>query len=133
MTETTWLDILTRFVLPPLLGGVGGLVTIWANWGIEKRKQRLQRQRELITGWRLELLPMVASSQDSPEIWADQSKRKVLSTPFYASLRPRLSEAAVKKIEDPTMGLVLSRAAHHHAKVTGPIDFPSCRELSVIN
>ena len=79
------------------------------------------------------MLPMVASSQDSPEIWADQSKRKVLSTPFYASLRPRLSEAAVKKIEDPTMGLVLSRAAHHHAKVTGPIDFPSCRELSVIN
>ena len=76
MTEATWLDILTRFVLPPLLGGVGGLVTIWANWGIEKRKQRLQRQRELITGWRLELIPMVASSQDTRRFGPDQSRRR---------------------------------------------------------
>ena len=109
MAETTWLDILTRFVLPPLLGGVGGLVTIWANWGIEKRKQRLQRQRELITGWRLELIPMVASSQDTPEIWAGPKQTKVMSSPFYASLRPHLSKEAIKKIEDPTMGLVLNR------------------------
>jgi hypothetical protein len=109
MTEATWLDILTRFVLPPLLGGVGGLVTIWANWGIEKRKQRLQRQRELITGWRLELIPMVASSQATPEIWAGPKQTKVMSSPFYASLRPHLSREAIKKIEDPAMGLALNR------------------------
>jgi hypothetical protein len=52
--ETSWLDILTRYVLPPILGGAGGLITIGANWGIEKRKQRLQRRRELVTGWRME-------------------------------------------------------------------------------
>lgn len=28
MIETTWLDIFTRYVIPPLLGGAGGLVCI---------------------------------------------------------------------------------------------------------
>ena len=93
-------DIVLQYVLPSALGVVAGLFSPWANWGIEKRKQRLQRRRELIAGWRLELIPMVASSQDSPEIWAGPKQAKVLSTPFHASLRPHLSEAAVKRIED---------------------------------
>ena len=29
-------------------GGVGSLIAPWANWGIEKRKQRLASQRKLI-------------------------------------------------------------------------------------
>ena len=118
-------DIVLQYVLPSALGVVAGLFSPWANWGIEKRKQRLQRRRELITGWRLELIPMVASSQDSPEIWAGPKQAKVLSSPFYASLRPHLSQGAVKKIEDPTMGLVLSRGGASPSNATGPIDFPS--------
>jgi hypothetical protein len=106
--EATWLDILTRFVLPPLLGGAGGLITIWANWRIEKRKQRFQHHRELINAWRLELLPMVASSQDAPEIWAGPKQAKVLNSVCYASLKPHLSDKAVKEIEDPNMRLVLN-------------------------
>ena len=102
-------DIVLQYVLPSALGVVAGLFSPWANWGIEKRKQRLQRRRELIAGWRLELIPMVASSQDSPEIWAGPKQAKVLSSPLYASLRPHLSKEAIKKIEDPTMGLVLNR------------------------
>ena len=103
-------DIVLQYVLPSALGVAAGLFSPWANWGIEKRKQRLQRRRELIAGWRLELIPMVASSsQDLPEIWAGPKQAKVLSSPLYASLRPHLSKEAIKKIEDPTMGLVLSR------------------------
>jgi len=102
-------DIVLQYVLPSALGVVAGLFSPWANWGIEKRKQRLQRRRELIAGWRLELIPMVASSQDSPEIWAGPKQAKVLSSSIYASLRPHLSKEAIKKIEDPTMGLVLNR------------------------
>ena len=33
----------------------------------------------------------------------------MLSSPCYASLRPHLSKEAIKKIEDPTLGLVLNR------------------------
>ena len=102
-------DIVLQYVPPSALGVAAGLFSPWANWGIEKRKQRLQRRRELIAGWRLELIPMVASSQDSPEIWTGPKQAKVLSSPLYASLRPHLSKEAIKKIEDPTMGLVLSR------------------------
>jgi hypothetical protein len=101
--ETSWLDILTRYVLPPILGGAGGLITIWANWGIEKRKQRLQRRRELITGWRLELIPMIGQPQDPPVVWAGERQRAVLSSPYYASLRPHLAKSALQQIEDPVM------------------------------
>jgi hypothetical protein len=101
--ETSWLDILTRYVVPPILGGAGGLITIWANWGIEKRKQRLQRHRELVTGWRMELIPMIRQPQNQPVVWAGERQRAVLSSPFYASLRPHLSESAIQEIEDPVM------------------------------
>src|SRR6476620_2870049 len=95
---------------PSALGVAVGLFSPWAYWGFQRRKLRLQRRGELVTGWRLELIPMVASSsQHLPEIWAGQKQAKVLSSPIYASLRPHLSKAAIKKIEDPTMGLVLNR------------------------
>jgi hypothetical protein len=105
--ETSWLDILTRYVVPPILGGAGGLITIWANWGIEKRKQRLQRHRELVTGWRLELIPMIGQPQDPPVGWAGERQRAVLSSPYYASLRPHLSASAIQQIEDPVMKIFI--------------------------
>ena len=52
---------------------------------------------------------VASSSQDLPEIWAGPKQAKVLSSSIYASLRPHLSKEAIKKIEDPTMGLVLNR------------------------
>ena len=99
--ETSWLDIFTRYVLPPILGGAGGFISIWANWGIEKRKQRLQRQRELITGWRMTLIPMIGQKQERPMVWAGERQRAVMASPYYASLRPHLSAEAIKQIEDP--------------------------------
>ena len=104
-----WNTVL-QYVLPFALGVAVGIAGPWAYWGFQKRKLRRQRRGELVTGWRLELIPMVASSsQDLPEIWAGPKQAKVLSSPIYASLRPHLSKEAVKKIEDPTMGLVLNR------------------------
>jgi hypothetical protein len=102
-------ETVLQYVLPFALGVAVGLFSPWAYWGIEKRKKRLQRRRELVTGWRLEIIPMVASSQDLLEIWAGPKQAKVLTSPSYASLRPHLSKEAIKKIEDPTMGLVLNR------------------------
>jgi len=107
--ETSWLDILTRYVLPPILGGAGGLITIWANWGIEKHKQRLQRHRELVTGWRMELIPMIGQAHEPPIIWAGERQRAVMASPYYASLRPHLSAEAIKQIEDP-MIMIFVRA-----------------------
>ena len=31
---------------------IGGVIVAWANWGIEKRKQKLLYRKELIASWR---------------------------------------------------------------------------------
>lgn len=85
----------TRFVLPPVLGGAGGLVAIYANWGIEKSRQKLARHRELVTGWRMNLIPMF---EDRKQDWGHLREMMRVS-PYYASLRPNLSAKAVEMIE----------------------------------
>jgi hypothetical protein len=102
--EATWLDILTRYVVPPILGGAGGLITIWSNWGIEKRKQRLQRRRELVTGWRMNLLPLIDGAD---VLWTGDRKSKGMASPYYASLRPHLSKDAILKIEQSTIRIAV--------------------------
>jgi hypothetical protein len=90
-----WIDVAARYVVPPILGGLAGFFSPWANWGIEKRRQKLARRRELITGWRLELIPMLS---DREKDWLEL-RSAMTASPFYASLRPHLSENAVKMIE----------------------------------
>jgi hypothetical protein len=127
----TWADVspYAQAIGGPLVGFIfGSVLTSYVQWGFEKKKQILLRHRELVTAWRLELLPMVASAQDSPEIWVGPKQSKVLSSPYYASLRPHLSQGAVKKIEDPTMGLVLNRggaspSGSHWCLSISPQDF----------
>jgi hypothetical protein len=91
-----WVDVITRFIVPPILGGAGGLIAIYANWGIEKSRQRLARRRELITGWRMELMPML---RDRSRGW-HELRPEVTASPYYASLRPHLSKEALKRLEN---------------------------------
>src|SRR3982074_629679 len=88
------LDVVTRFVLPPILGGGRGIITGYANWGIEQQRQRLARRRELVTGWRMNLLPMLGEGETD---W-HATKAKILASPYYASLRPHLSPELAGKI-----------------------------------
>jgi hypothetical protein len=103
MTTVDLTDILTKYVLPSVLGGIGGLVATYFNWGIEKKKQRLQRKRELVTGWRMELIPLIGQPNDPAIIRAGERQRKVMSSPYYASLRPHLSSQAITEIENGTV------------------------------
>lgn len=90
----------------PLVGFIfGSLLTSYVQWGFEKKKQILLRRRELVTGWRLTLIPMIGQLQDSARVWAGERQRAVMSSPYYASLRPHLSPAAIAQIEDPTVKL----------------------------
>jgi hypothetical protein len=115
-------EILSKYVLPPILGGIGGLIVSYFNWNIEKNKQRLQRKRELVTGWRINLIPMIAQSEQGAMPWAGERKLKVMSSPYYASLRPHLSDEAIVGIEDGNIKIYipgLARGApkddwHHH-------------------
>ncbi|MCK1493488.1 hypothetical protein IVB14_24450 [Bradyrhizobium sp. 180] len=90
----------------PAIGFVfGSLLTSYVQWGFEKKKQILARRRELVTGWRLNLLPMIGQPQQMPVVWAGDRQRTVMSSPYYASLRPHLTSKAIKAIEDPTIKL----------------------------
>jgi hypothetical protein len=90
-----WMDVAARYVIPPILGGIAGVFSPFANWGIEKRRQKLARRRELITAWRLELIPML---RDREKDWPDV-REEMAASPYYASLRPHLSAAAVGMIQ----------------------------------
>jgi hypothetical protein len=70
-----------------LTGVVGSLVAPWVQWGIEKRRFRLNRRLEYIKQWRRFV------SDDF-----DQSSFEETRT--FKTLRPYLSQDLVAKIED---------------------------------
>jgi len=40
-----WTAIISNVVIPAIVGGLAGLLSPWANWFIEKQRQRLQRRQ----------------------------------------------------------------------------------------
>ncbi|CAN7442420.1 hypothetical protein [Mesorhizobium sp. LjNodule214] len=94
----TWLEILTQFVLPPLLGGAGGITTVWMAWDVEKRRSRLARRAQLVDRWRDELIGKLDAS--AAETRGDLNFA-FESWPVYASLRPHLTKDTLQKIEGP--------------------------------
>ena len=51
MADTLWVTIVGGLA-GIVTGGISSLIAPWANWGIEKRKQKLAHRRELIAKWR---------------------------------------------------------------------------------
>jgi hypothetical protein len=100
-----WIDALTRFVLPPILGGAGGLIGVYANWGIEQRRQRLARRRELVTGWRMNLVPLI--TRQSPNAEIEEVRAALFASPFYASLRPHLSVKLRRRLEGENRTIIV--------------------------
>lgn len=97
-----------KAIAGPAIGFVfGSLLTSYVQWGFEKKKQILARRRELVTGWRMNLLPMIGQPTAQQFVWAGDRQRAVMSSPYYASLRPHLSAAAIKQIEDPMIKIIV--------------------------
>ena len=99
MNASLWEII--KLVLTGAFGGaLGGAVVAWSNWGIEKRRQKLNYQHELIAAWR----KLISSSQ--------ATYRKVQSTSEvsfaeiiegssdYFSLKPHLSQNAIDALKN---------------------------------
>ncbi len=78
-----------------MTGVIGSLFAPWAQWGIEKRRKRIERRTTLVDGWRKVLT-------------AQTFERKVvLNDPSYGVLRPLLSADARKSIERPANHLIV--------------------------
>jgi hypothetical protein len=87
-------DIIGRYVLPSALAIGTGLFSPWAGWGIEKRRQRLERRRELVTAWRMNLIPLIKRNPDREAL-----RPKLMESPYYASLRPHIKPELLRRIE----------------------------------
>jgi len=110
MVETTWLDIFTRYVIPPLLGGAGGIITICGQWGIEKRRQKLQARHDLVSAWRKTLVPLL-NAQPETTVADGTYRYAFMYDENYASLRPHLRPEVVKQLEGQTIHMVLGGPA----------------------
>ena len=67
-------------------GVVGSLIAPWVHWGVEKRKQRQAKRRELIRSCR---------SMLSTEI----DKKTFRETEVYSQLKPHLYKLVIDEIE----------------------------------
>lgn len=85
-----WTPIIVAAVSGLGAGTVGSLVAPWAQWNIEKVRQRVEARREFIESCR-SLIATDISSQEFRE------------TVEYSRLRPHLSEHIRKKIERDTI------------------------------
>jgi hypothetical protein len=80
----TWTDMMpyAKAIGGPLLGFIfGSFLTSYVQWGFEKKKQILQRRRELVTGWRMNLLPLVEGRE---VLWVGEGKTNI-GTPSFIS------------------------------------------------
>jgi hypothetical protein len=97
--DMSLIDVVTRFILPPILGGAGGLITVYANWGIEKRRARLAHQKELIAKWRDELLPLLRPGY----AFGSDIQSQFFAVPAFASLQPHLSPQLLSRMRSNTI------------------------------
>ena len=105
------IDALTRFVLPPILGGAGGLIAIYAK--IEKERQRVARRRELVTGWRMNLIPLINAHGD----W-EILQPLLFASPYYGSLRPHLGPNLLRRLEVENRVIVVGESFPLHPILT---------------
>jgi hypothetical protein len=102
-------DFFLPIVIAAFTGGLSGaivsLVAPWLNWGIEKKKMRLEAKRTLIKNLRSEL-GMLAI--------APASKQEFRSRVCYAQVRPFLQKKTIDFIESDSI-TVISGGRHSGA------------------
>lgn len=78
-----------------IAGAIASLVAPWINWGIEKRKMRLEARREFISVARR-------------DVTKGSDKFKFREGTIYSRLRPYLSERTRKEIESDKITIQMS-------------------------
>ncbi len=79
-------------------GGIASLIAPWIHWGIEKRKQKLQNRRDLITGWRKMISAVINFDDRSDEDGSFTFMESLLKQPEYPSFNPHLDETTLGEL-----------------------------------
>jgi len=79
-------------------GGLASIVAPWANWGVDKRRERQQDRRALVASWRAGLMEFDRRYQGGP--WSVGDFQGLLrSADWYGTLRRYLPDALRDEIE----------------------------------
>jgi len=98
-----------------ITGSIGSLFAPWANYGVEKRKQRLAHRRELVAKWRIMLSRLINDPEPGVILG-----RALLQETDYMSLKPHLSTFIIERIKSATRST---------ERVGGPISTDIYRHL----
>lgn len=79
-------------------GSIGSLFAPWANWGIEKRRKRLEYRKDLIKGWR-ELIAHTTFAYNHRVPEDDSTWTEILERDhrFY-SLKPHVHSEVLERL-----------------------------------
>jgi len=102
--ESSTINAITAGLVGLVTGAIGSLIAPWVQWGVEKRRKKLERRVVLIQRWR-EII-----SNDTFE------RRNLLNDPAYGPLRDLLIEDVRKEIERPSnhITVVLDSPTNSH-------------------
>lgn len=81
------LEIGVAAIVAAIVGAVASLIAPWANWGVEKRKNRLRWRKGFIHDCKR----IINKQRFSPEMFRETS--------YYSNLRPHLSDKLQKDIK----------------------------------
>jgi len=96
MSDTFW-AALVGGIAGVVTGGISSVVAPWANWQIDKHRQKVDYKRELITRWRDMLGSVIKSCEDNHgpgHYW-----QCIREHPSFTSLRPQLKSDSYKEME----------------------------------
>jgi hypothetical protein len=100
-----------------IIGAVGGfasgsVVAAWANWGVEKRRLKLQRRYDLLDTWRKGIASIGAEFGLNP-----------VGSPWYETLGPYLAKDVLARLERPNTVIVSPGSARGNKDLfTGEVD-----------
>jgi hypothetical protein len=99
MTTDIIVEIIKLLVTGAFGGAFGGTLVAWVNWRIEKRRQKLSYQRELITSWRKMLFDALQTFRTSGG-QDDSFTEFVEERAEYFSLKPHLRPETLEALRE---------------------------------
>ncbi len=107
-SQMTWTTIIQLLSALGIGGLIGGVITHWVDWSIEKKRMRVVHQRELVKSWRTDLLRQISDDEPPLILGSESPKYDFLRLPEYASIRGHLTPEFLRMIEDARV-IVVSR------------------------
>src|SRR5437667_1750876 len=98
MSDSVWAALIGGLT-GVITGGIASIISPWANWGIEKRKEKLAYRRELIRKWRVmiaELYKISPMKLPEPKVFGDQ----IIQKPDWSSLQAHISPELFQEIKN---------------------------------